>query len=126
MTAISRLTDDCIELILSDCGSCPIILCILSQVCKRWRIILHRPTMVRHAKIFIRLAFSFTYTLLSTMVLICRRTHISLHTFFLFFVTRVVLFHLTNGYLIFFFGFDHSVIFFIIVILITNIYSGDN
>ncbi|KAI9493765.1 hypothetical protein BDB00DRAFT_821569 [Zychaea mexicana] len=47
MTATSRLTDDCLELIFFWCGSCPIVLCTLAKVCKRWHAIARRPVMWR-------------------------------------------------------------------------------
>ncbi|CDH60919.1 predicted protein [Lichtheimia corymbifera JMRC:FSU:9682] len=44
---IDKLTDDCLELVFIHCGACPIIRCILSQVCRRWHVIARRPSVWR-------------------------------------------------------------------------------
>ncbi|KAI7874099.1 hypothetical protein K492DRAFT_174859 [Lichtheimia hyalospora FSU 10163] len=46
MTMIDKLTDDCLELVFIHCGACPLILCILSQVCRRWHAIARQESLV--------------------------------------------------------------------------------
>ncbi|KAG2203588.1 hypothetical protein INT47_011682 [Mucor saturninus] len=47
MTLINRLSDDCLELIFIACDGCPWTLCTLSQVCRQWYAISHRPSVWR-------------------------------------------------------------------------------
>jgi hypothetical protein len=45
-TCINQLNDDCLELIFAACDGCPLTLCTLGSVCKKWYSISHRHTVV--------------------------------------------------------------------------------
>lgn len=60
---ISKLSDDCLELIFIACEGCPWTLYSLSKVCRQWYIIIQRPSVVS----FLLLA---TYIPLSKSILL--------------------------------------------------------
>jgi hypothetical protein len=45
-TCINQLNDDCLELIFAACDGCPLTICTLGSVCKKWYSISHRHTVV--------------------------------------------------------------------------------
>lgn len=52
---ISKLNDDCLELIFKACDGCPFTLCTLTQVCRQWYIISQRSSVVKSSRISLNL-----------------------------------------------------------------------
>ncbi|KAI7905435.1 uncharacterized protein BX663DRAFT_467934 [Cokeromyces recurvatus] len=63
---ISRLSDDCLELIFQACEGCPWTLRTISEVCRKWYAIVQRPSVLRVLQLHNSTNFHAAYTRLLT------------------------------------------------------------